>query len=67
MVKGYFKGFSWNGNEFNPMHFITLLTFSESGKITYQVDWINYPSELLNYQNRKDSNSWIDYKINKKL
>ncbi len=57
--KGYFTPFTWNDSTFEAMHFTTLLTFNEKGKIQKQVDWINYPSSLLNYSSRKKSNEWI--------
>ena len=60
VIKGYFTKFSWGGYEFDAMHFTTLLTFNESGKIIHQVDWINYPSSLVDYSKRKNSNTWID-------
>ena len=59
VVKGYFTRFKWNETEFEAMHFTTILTFNESGKIVKQVDWINYPSTLINYHERKNSNKWI--------
>lgn len=60
VVKGYFTKFQWGQLEFEPMHFTTILTFNESGKIIKQVDWINYPSTLVNYNERKNSNEWIE-------
>lgn len=59
VVKGYFTPFRWGEAEFEAMHFTTILTFNESGKIIKQVDWINYPATLVDYSNRKNSNDWI--------
>jgi len=59
VTKGYFTPFQWGETRFEAMHFTTLLTFNEQGKIIKHVDWINYPSTLLNYQKRKNSNSWL--------
>ena len=59
VAKGYFSPFRWGELEFEAMHFTTILTFNTAGKIIKQVDWINYPSSLLNYDNRKDSNRWL--------
>ena len=59
VVKGYFTKFLWNDTEFEAMHFTTILTFNEFGKITKQVDWINYPANLVNYNERGNSNHWI--------
>ena len=59
VVKGYFTKFQWGQIEFGPMHFTTILTFNDSNKIIKQVDWINYPTGLVNYDERKNSNEWI--------
>lgn len=59
ITKGHFTPFRWCEQTFGPMHFTTLLTFNSEGKITKQVDWINYPSNLIDYSKRKDSNNWI--------
>ncbi|MEX0361811.1 MAG: nuclear transport factor 2 family protein, partial [Allomuricauda sp.] len=59
VVSGYFTPFKWGDTEFEAMHFTTLLTLNESGKIIKQVDWINYPSNLVNYNTRKNSNTWL--------
>ncbi|WP_421877148.1 nuclear transport factor 2 family protein [Marinoscillum sp.] len=58
-IKGYFKKFKWGDTAFEPMHFTTLLTFDDTKHITKQVDWINYPSSLVNYSERKNSNLWL--------
>lgn len=60
VVKGHFSSFQWRNAKFEPMHFTTILTFNERGKIVKQVDWINYPSDLVNYNERKNSNEWIE-------
>ena len=60
VVKGYFSRFQWGHSEFESMHFTTILTFNESKKIVKQVDWINYPTTLVNYNERKNSNEWIE-------
>ncbi len=59
VIKGYFTGFQWGEAKFGPMHFTTILTFNESEKIIKQVDWINYPANLVDYTKRKNSNDWI--------
>ena len=59
VVKGYFTKFQWGEYEFESMHFTTILIFNESGKIIKQVDWINYPNTLVDYNKRKNSNEWI--------
>ena len=59
VVKGYFTRFKWRKTEYEAMHFTTLLTFNELGKIIKQVDWINYPTNLVDYNERKNSNAWI--------
>lgn len=59
VVKGYFTAFKWGDATFEAMHFTTILTLNESGKIVKQVDWINYPATLVNYNERKNSNEWI--------
>ena len=58
-VSGVFLPFSWEGTSYSSMHFLIKLHFDDAGKICKQTDWINYPSNLLDYQNRKDSNRWI--------
>jgi len=60
VVKGYFSRFQWEQSEFEAMHFTTIITFNKSKKIVRQVDWINYPSTLVNYNERKNSNEWIE-------
>lgn len=59
VVKGYFTKFQWGENEFESMHFTTILTFNDSDKIIKQVDWINYPMDLVNYNKKRNSNEWI--------
>lgn len=59
VTQGYFTPFEWAGTKVGPMQFTTILTFNDKGKIIKHVDWINYPSHLIDYQNRKDSNTWI--------
>ena len=41
------------------MHFTSILYFNESGKITKQIDWINYPNNLLDNNSRANSNRWL--------
>jgi hypothetical protein len=60
VVKGYFTPFQWGEHRFEAMHFTSILTFGPSQKIIMQVDWINYPNTLLNYNDRKNSNQWIN-------
>ena len=59
LTQGYFTPFKWGEQHFEAMHFTTILTFNAKGKIIKQVDWINYPSTLINYEKRKNSNEWI--------
>ncbi len=59
VTQGYFTPFRWGNQEFEAMQFTSLLTFNEERKIIKQVDWINYPSNLVNYETRKNSNTWI--------
>ena len=59
VTQGYFTPFKWREHRFGPMHFTTILTFNTKGKIIKQVDWINYPSSLIDYEKRKNSNEWI--------
>ena len=59
VAKGYFTPFKWSIHEFEAMHFTTILYFNAVGKIEKQVDWINYPSNLLDYQSRQNANRWI--------
>jgi hypothetical protein len=59
VTTGYFTAFKWGELEIEAMQFTSILTFNSSGKIIKQVDWINYPSYLVDYNNRKNSNKWI--------
>lgn len=59
VTSGYFNEFYWSGMKFEAMHFVTILTFNQSGKIVRHVDWINYPSNLIDYTKRRNSNEWI--------
>lgn len=59
LVKGHFTKFQWGSDEFEAMHFSTLLHFNDAQKIVKQVDWINYPSTLINYNTRANSNDWL--------
>lgn len=59
IIYGYFTPFKWGGLEFEAMHFTTQLDFDAEGKIIKQVDWINYPSTLIDYSKRNNSNEWI--------
>jgi len=61
VTKGYFTPFKWGEYECEAMHFTTILTLNETGKIIKHVDWINYPSTLIDYEKRKNSNDWINY------
>lgn len=59
VVKGYFTKFKWGESDFEPMHFTTILTFGSADKIIKQVDWVNYPANLVDYNQRKNSNEWV--------
>lgn len=56
---GYFTKFNWQGTNVEAIHFTTILTFNQAGKIIKQVDWINYPSYLADYDIRQNSNDWL--------
>ncbi len=58
ITSGYFTPFSWGDVEVETMQFTTILTFNKEGKIIKHVDWINYPSYLIDYETRKNSNEW---------
>lgn len=60
VIKGHFTRFKWGQTTFEAMHFTSILTFNKSGKIIQQVDWINYPASLINYNERKNANDWIN-------
>ena len=59
VTKGHFSPFKWKDLKVEAMHFTSILYFNESNKIIKQVDWINYPSSLVDYKNRNNSNKWI--------
>lgn len=59
VTKGYFTPFKWNEMQIEAMHFTTILYYDKSNKIIKQVDWINYPSFLVDYEKRNNSNKWI--------
>lgn len=59
-TSGYFTSFSWNGTTIETMQFYTILHINEEGNIERQIDWINYPTNLIDYSNRKSSNEWIE-------
>ena len=59
VTSGYFTPFIWGDTTFEAMYFNTILTFNAGGKIQKQVDWINYPNGLVDYNKRKNSNQWI--------
>lgn len=59
VVRGYFTPFKWGDYTSERMHFTTILEFNESGKIVKHQDWINYPSTLIDYNTRKNSNDWL--------
>lgn len=61
VTRGYFTPFLWKESKFDAMHFVTLLYFNDSGKISKQIDWINYPNNLLDYSSRKNANKWIKH------
>lgn len=52
--------FKWKDSSFEAMYFTTILTLNETGKIIRQIDWINYPATLVNFNLRKNSNEWIN-------
>lgn len=58
-TQGYFTSFTWSGTLIEAMQFSTILELNNKGKIVKQTDWINYPSTLIDYGNRKNSNDWL--------
>lgn len=59
VAKGYYTPFLWGVSEFEAMYFMTILYFNEDQKIVRQIDWINYPNSLFDFENRKNANEWI--------
>lgn len=59
VTTGHFTAIKWGELEIEAMQFTSILTFNSSGKIIKQVDWINYPAYLVDYNNRKNSNKWM--------
>ncbi len=59
-TQGYFTPFSWSGTQIQAMQFFTILYLNENGKIIRQIDWINYPSYIVDYAERENSNDWIN-------
>lgn len=59
ITRGYFTEFKWQNSKIEAMNFITVLIFNDSNKIVKQIDWINYPTSILDYSQRKNSNDWI--------
>ncbi len=53
VVNGKFNKFSWGQQEFDPMPFTTIFTLDKQGKIIRQIDWINYPSQLMETEKSK--------------
>jgi hypothetical protein len=60
VTSGYFTPFSWGNIDVEAMHFTTILTLNEEGKIIKHIDWINYPEYLIDFDSRKNSNEWIN-------
>ncbi len=59
VASGYFTSFEWGGSSYESMQFISILTLNSVNKIILHEDWINYPNNLLDYSNRKNSNNWL--------
>ena len=59
ITKGYFTPFEWSGMRYESMYFTSILEFNKDLKIVKHTDWINYPSSLVDFGQRKDSNKWI--------
>ena len=59
ITKGHFTPFEWSGTRYESMYFTSILEFNKDQKIVKHTDWINYPSNLVDYSKRKDSNKWI--------
>ena len=59
VISGHFTPFRWDTIRVEAMQFTTLLKFNENGKIVLHQDWINYPNNLIDYENRGNSNEWI--------
>ena len=62
VIQGYFTPFKWDATAVEAMQFTTLLYFDENANIIRHVDWINYPNQLIDYENRMNSNQWINDK-----
>ena len=62
VAKGHFKPFQWGEAMVEAMHFTTILYFNEDQKIVRQVDWINYPNSVFDFEKRKNANDWIPKK-----
>lgn len=58
ILSGKFGEFKWDSTEVEAMNFTTILHFNKEMKIIKQVDWINYPSYLVDYDDRSNSNKW---------
>lgn len=58
-AKGYFPPFQWFDSTYQAIQYTTLLFLNNEKKIIRQVDWINYPQGLVDYETRKNSNDWI--------
>lgn len=59
VANGHFTPFQWGDSKIEAMHFTTILFFNENKKIIKQVDWINYPYNAIDSENRKNANDWI--------
>lgn len=59
VASGYFTSFEWGGSSFESMQFTSILTLNSVNQIILHEDWINYPNNLLDYSNRKNSNNWL--------
>jgi len=66
VAEGYFTRFIYNEQTLGPWRFIIRLTFNEKGKITHQVDWINYTPKA-HYLGGKNMNNILSKnKVNAK-
>ncbi len=59
VLQGYFTPFSWDSTEVEAMQFTTILYFNDKGEIVRHVDWINYPNDLIDYEKRANTNTWL--------
>ncbi|MDC8004006.1 lipocalin-like domain-containing protein [Aureisphaera galaxeae] len=60
VTSGYFTEFEWNDTKFEAMDFIIVHVFNDDFKIIEQIDWINYPQNLLTPKNQNDLDTLME-------